>query len=191
MASPVVFEIRETIWGPVDETADYPDGEIAVSWIAHDPEALNLEHARTRDGHDSRRGARYREHDGHAAAEFRGRRRRRQHRLDDRRTDSGKNRLRRAVCRPTGASSTAGWAGCIPTSTRASSIRPDGRIWTANARVADGAALETIGDGGYDLGARARQIRDGLEAQGALFGPRTCSRSSTTTARCFSAAGKG
>ena len=36
------------------------------------------------------------------------------------------------------------------------------RLWTANSRVADGEMLELIGNGGYDLGARQRQIRDGL-----------------------------
>ncbi len=45
---------------------------------------------------------------------------------------------------------------------------PLGRLWTANARTVDGDSLARIGDGGYDLGARARQIRDGLLAtQGA------------------------
>src|SRR5690606_13646180 len=39
------------------------------------------------------------------------------------------------------------------------------RIWTANARVASGDELARIGDGGYDLGARARQIRDALHAR--------------------------
>ncbi len=39
---------------------------------------------------------------------------------------------------------------------------PQGRIWTANNRVVDGEMLEKIGDGGYVLGARARQIRDRL-----------------------------
>jgi len=39
------------------------------------------------------------------------------------------------------------------------------RLWTANARVLDDKALEAVGDGGYDLGARARQIRDGLFAR--------------------------
>ncbi|MBS7456361.1 penicillin acylase family protein [Coralloluteibacterium stylophorae] len=39
------------------------------------------------------------------------------------------------------------------------------RLWTANARVADGDALAAIGDGGYDLGARQRQIRDALHAR--------------------------
>jgi penicillin amidase len=39
----------------------------------------------------------------------------------------------------------------------------NGKIWTANARVVDGKMLEVVGDGGYDLGARQRQIRDDLE----------------------------
>lgn len=37
------------------------------------------------------------------------------------------------------------------------------RLWTANARTVDGPMLELLGDGGYDLGARARQIRDSLD----------------------------
>ncbi|SEL80950.1 penicillin amidase [Pseudoxanthomonas sp. GM95] len=39
----------------------------------------------------------------------------------------------------------------------------DGRLWTANNRVADGPLLATLGDGGYALGARAQQIRDDLQ----------------------------
>jgi penicillin amidase len=41
---------------------------------------------------------------------------------------------------------------------------PSGRIWTANSRVVDGEKLATVGYGGYDLGARQRQIRDDLMA---------------------------
>jgi len=41
---------------------------------------------------------------------------------------------------------------------------PGGRLWTANNRVVDGPMLAAIGDGGFDLGARARQIRDDLMA---------------------------
>lgn len=36
------------------------------------------------------------------------------------------------------------------------------RLWTANARTVDIASLDLLGDGDYDLGARARQIRDSL-----------------------------
>ncbi|HJU37926.1 MAG TPA: penicillin acylase family protein, partial [Tahibacter sp.] len=38
------------------------------------------------------------------------------------------------------------------------------RLWTANQRIMEDPWLATLGDGGYDLGARARQIRDDLKA---------------------------
>jgi len=44
----------------------------------------------------------------------------------------------------------------------------DGILWTANARTVDGAWLDRIGDGGYALGARAQQIRDGLRGRQGL-----------------------
>jgi penicillin amidase len=44
---------------------------------------------------------------------------------------------------------------------------PAQRLWTANARTMDfeGPDYAHLGDGGYDLGARARQIRDDLKAK--------------------------
>ncbi len=42
---------------------------------------------------------------------------------------------------------------------------PEGRIWTANARVVGGEMLQKLGDGSYDVGTRARQIRDRLMAR--------------------------
>ena len=39
------------------------------------------------------------------------------------------------------------------------------RLWTANNRTLDGQALKQVGDGGYALGARAKQIRDDLFAK--------------------------
>lgn len=42
---------------------------------------------------------------------------------------------------------------------------PDSHIWTANQRIVGGEALQLIGDGGYDQGARAQQIRDDLAAR--------------------------
>jgi penicillin amidase len=41
----------------------------------------------------------------------------------------------------------------------------DGRIWTANARVVGGDQLNVLGDGSYEVGSRARIIRDRLMAQ--------------------------
>lgn len=42
---------------------------------------------------------------------------------------------------------------------------PSGRLWTANNRTLDDAGLALAGDGGYALGARAKQIRDDLFAK--------------------------
>ena len=42
---------------------------------------------------------------------------------------------------------------------------PGGRLWTANARVVDGGALARLGDGSYEIGSRARRIRDRLMAR--------------------------
>lgn len=39
---------------------------------------------------------------------------------------------------------------------------PDGRIWTANNRVVSGDMVARLGNGGYPLGARGKQIRDRL-----------------------------
>jgi penicillin amidase len=39
------------------------------------------------------------------------------------------------------------------------------RLWTANNRTLDGDALRRVGDSGYGLGARAKQIRDDLFAK--------------------------
>ncbi|MFT4246468.1 MAG: penicillin acylase family protein [Pseudomonas sp.] len=39
------------------------------------------------------------------------------------------------------------------------------RLWTANNRIVDGETLAIAGNGGYDLGARAKQIRDDLFAK--------------------------
>jgi penicillin amidase len=59
-----------------------------------------------------------------------------------------------------------GWMGWLAPEKYPRVVDPaDGRLWTANARVVDGAMLALIGDGGYDLGARAGQIRDDLRAK--------------------------
>jgi penicillin amidase len=41
---------------------------------------------------------------------------------------------------------------------------PEGLLWTANNRTVGGPALFALGDSGYDIPARARQIRDDLRA---------------------------
>ncbi|HKT41287.1 MAG TPA: penicillin acylase family protein [Rhodanobacteraceae bacterium] len=59
-----------------------------------------------------------------------------------------------------------GWVGYATGAQDPSIMNPAGsRIWTANQRIVSGEALALVGDGGYDLGARARQVRDDLQAR--------------------------
>lgn len=56
---------------------------------------------------------------------------------------------------------------CVPWSISTTEVAAladpaDGRLWSANNRLVDGPLLATLGDGGYQLGARAQQIRDAL-----------------------------
>jgi penicillin amidase len=61
-----------------------------------------------------------------------------------------------------------GWDGWIAPAAYPRVINPaDGRIVTANNRLVEGTALQMLGnDGGYDAGARARQIEDDLKGIG-------------------------
>lgn len=55
------------------------------------------------------------------------------------------------------------WLGYLAPSEHPRVYNPtDGRLWTANNRIQGDSFLSVIGDGRYDLGARARQIRDRL-----------------------------
>ncbi len=57
------------------------------------------------------------------------------------------------------------WDGYYDASSQPRLVDPqEGRLWSANNRVTAGEDLGRIGDGGYALGARARQIRDALRA---------------------------
>ncbi|GAB4222876.1 MAG: penicillin acylase family protein [Acidobacteriota bacterium] len=61
------------------------------------------------------------------------------------------------------------WDGLLPAAKVPRIVDPaDGLVVTANARVVDGSDLAILGDAGYALGARARQIRDGLAGRDGL-----------------------
>jgi penicillin amidase len=63
------------------------------------------------------------------------------------------------------ADGTRGWQGYLaPDEIPEIVDPPGGRLWTANNRIVGGDALARLGDGGYDQGDRARQIRDDLLA---------------------------
>jgi penicillin amidase len=55
------------------------------------------------------------------------------------------------------------WDGFLEPEEYQRIVNPDaGAVWTANARIVSGEMATKIGDGGYDLGARQKQIRDAL-----------------------------
>ena len=64
------------------------------------------------------------------------------------------------------ADGSRGWNGWLSAAEYPRLRDPEnGRIWTANARVVDGEMLATLGDGSYEIGSRARIIRDRLMAK--------------------------
>ena len=160
----VVLEVRETQWGPI--TQQLPDGDaLALRWSAHRPGAVNLGlvgMAGARDLDDALRIAggigipaqNMLLADAHGRIAWR-LTARMPNRVGD--CDIG------APVDPLQGCDWSGWRG--PAQNPALVDPPRGRLWTANARTTDGEALALLGDGGYALGARARQIRDALHAK--------------------------
>lgn len=160
---PEELRVRETIWGPVREDAGHPEGEIAVRWIAHTPGAVNpvqtaLESARSVDEVLALAGGIGIPPQNLVVGDAAG---------NIAWTIAGRIPLRGEgnTQLPLRGEQTMPYGGWLPPAAYPAIRNPaDGRIWTANARIVDGDALRLIGDGGYALGARARQIRDGLYA---------------------------
>jgi penicillin amidase len=158
------LEILTTIWGPVIER-DHERRALALRWTAHDTEAANLdilqlESARTIEdvlqtapllGIPPQNCVTVDE-SGRIGWTIAGR-------IPRRKGFDGRLPV-------SWADGTRGWSGWLEPEEYPSIRDPaSGIIWTANARVVDGPALDKIGHGGYELGARATQIRDGLLAR--------------------------
>ncbi|MGB5132047.1 MAG: penicillin acylase family protein, partial [Steroidobacteraceae bacterium] len=155
--------VRRTVWGPI--VAKGADGrELALSWTADRPEAtdmalLGLERAQNIDEAAASIGGAGMPAQNVMIGDSGGRigwvlsgRLPRRHGFDPKRPAdwSGKD---------------AGWDGWIAANESPRLLDPpDGRVWSANARVVGGEMLAKIGDGGYAPATRARQIRDRLAA---------------------------
>jgi penicillin amidase len=161
--TPETLEVRETIWGPV--WGRHPDGRLwALRWTAHDAESLNLnlrllEMAGTVGEAVSVAGTMGIPQQNMVCADA---------------TGSIAWTIAGLIPERVGwdgrlpvswADGTCRWDGYLHPGHQPRIVNPDeGRLWTANSRVAAGPDLATIGDGGYGLGARARQIRDHLRS---------------------------
>lgn len=160
---PESIEVRVTIWGPIVDQ-DHLGRPRAVRWIAHDQGGANLgmlglEHVST--VHEAFGVANLAgippqnfvcaDSDGNIGWTIIGR-------IPRRFGHSGRI--------PTSwADGEHGWEGWLAPGDYPRVVNPDnGIIWTANSRVVSDEMLKKVGHGGYDLGARARQIRDDLFA---------------------------
>ena len=163
-AAPVALEVRDTRWGPIVHTL--PDGNaLALRWTAHLPGALNFGLADLAFAADLDQGLAVADTAGIPAQNLvigdRG------GRIAWRLTAQLPQRS--AGCEPTSpqdVEATCRWTGWLSPTENPALVDPaDGRLWTANARVVDGDALALVGDAGYANGARAKQIRDALQAK--------------------------
>ncbi|WP_313399821.1 penicillin acylase family protein [Stenotrophomonas sp.] len=161
-ARPEILLVRESDWGPV--LHDEPDGQLlALRWVGQQAGAVRLDFADMAKAADLDAALAVADRSGIPAQNLL---------VGDR---SGRIGWRLIGARPLRdpachADATAQPPTCSPwrilTDQAPALIDPPRqRLWTANGRVLDGTALATAGDGGYDLGARAKQIRDGLFAR--------------------------
>ncbi|MCB1777940.1 MAG: penicillin acylase family protein, partial [Candidatus Competibacteraceae bacterium] len=155
------LEIRETLWGPVLDR-DHRQRQRALRWVAHEPRAVNmkllaLERTETvdtaleiaRQAGIPAQNLLLADADGHIAWTVAGP-------LPRRFGHDGR-------LPSSWANGQHGWSGWLEPAEYPQVIDPpDGRLWTANNRLVDQDGLALLGDGGYALGARARQIRDVL-----------------------------
>jgi len=160
---PETLEIRSTIWGPIVDQ-DHLGRPRAIRWIAHDPGSANLGLLDLEQVATVQEAFEVANRIGIPPQNFV---------CADQNGNIGWTIIGRIPRRfgfsgrvPTSwADGANGWDGWMEPEDYPRVINPEnGIIWTANARVVDGEMLGTIGDGGYDLGARARQIRDDLLA---------------------------
>jgi penicillin amidase len=159
-----VIEVRETIWGPVTEP-DHAGRIFAIAWVAHRPEGLNfrmasMEYARTlNEALDVANSAGIpaqncvlADTQGQIAWTIAGS-------IPKRAGFSGRLPV-------SWADGSRGWTGWYGKADYPRIVNPpDGVIVTANNRIVSDQYLAMVGDGGYDPGARARQILDGVRVQ--------------------------
>ncbi|GAB3032523.1 penicillin acylase family protein [Bowmanella dokdonensis] len=160
----VTHTFRETIWGPVIGE-DAEGNLLAYRWVAHDPEGANMnligmEQARTVE-------------DGFAVGARAGIPAQNLVMADSQGnigwTVAGAMPIRfgydgRYIS--DWSQGNQGWAGYRHAEDYPRLLNPEQhRLWTANSRVVGGSMYDKIGDGGYALGARSRQIRDDLFAK--------------------------
>jgi len=159
--NPVKFDVRWTIWGPVTGT-DHKGRLRAYAWTAHSAErlatsVLPLEESRTLEAALDAANSLGAPAQNIVVADRSGR-------IAWTIYGSLPRRIGLDGMLPESwADGWRGWNGWLTPGEYPRIVDPPGgRLWTANARVVDGSLLRVLGDGNYDVGARAREIRDRL-----------------------------
>ncbi|MDH3589433.1 MAG: penicillin acylase family protein, partial [Gammaproteobacteria bacterium] len=162
----VELPLRETIWGPVIDE-DFRGRLRALRWLPHLPEATNagivqFEQARTVAEAIATANRVGGPPQNYVVADVRGH-------IGWTIMGQIPRRIGFNSALPSSWVDGAGWQGWIEPEEYPRIIDPpDGLLWTANARTVDGDWLAMLGEGNHPVGARPRQIRDGLRARGAL-----------------------
>jgi penicillin amidase len=163
------LSIQTTRWGPV-VGHDSHGRQLALQWVAHDPAAINFGLAEMVKAVSIDEAISIANQAGIPAQNFV---------VGDQTghigwTIAGQIPKRRGPVTDIRLSTDpeAGFDGWIDPANHPKLVDPSsGALATANARVVGGDALSIIGDGGYDRGARARQILDDLAAKGGGLKP--------------------
>lgn len=146
--------VEDTPWGPLAAT-DVDGTPLALSWIAHRPDAFNLGIMGLERATDVASAMDVAPHAGMPPQNLL---------VGDRAGHIGWTVIGNAI--PLRQPGTPGWTGFADATRYPRIIDPaDSRLWTANNRTVGGDALALLGNGGHDLGARAQQIRDDLKAR--------------------------
>jgi penicillin amidase len=160
---PVEFTALWTIWGPVISEPGH-GRSLVMHWVLHDPAALNLNLMQLETAPDAATALALAPGFGLPVQNIV---------VADRGGAIGwtvAGRLPRRVGFDGRLPAVWGygdrkWDGYLPAAEYPRILSPpSGQLWSANNRPLGGPAAAKLGDGGYDTGARARQIRDDLTA---------------------------
>ncbi|MCE4540268.1 penicillin acylase family protein [Pelomonas sp. P7] len=166
-AAPVELAVLESEWGPLLPQKAPAGQAYALRWVAHDAEGMNLRLMHMETAADVDEAVRWAAGAGMPAQNLL---------VAD---STGRIGWTVAGAMPRRAGMGSGdmdhpqdwsdgrqrWQGYLSAAEQPRLVDPaDGRLWTANSRMVGGEAMQRLGNGGWDLGARAMQIRDDLRA---------------------------
>ncbi|MBZ5589170.1 MAG: penicillin acylase family protein [Acidobacteriia bacterium] len=157
--------VEETIWGPI-MGKDVDGVPLALAWVAHLPRTHNFNMAALERVHNVREALELAPTIGMPPQNFV---------VGDAEGNIGWTLTGNALPLRAGFDPSlpadwsrpgTGWTGfAAPEQFPRIENPTSGRLWTANNRTTSDAWLALVGDGGYDNGARAKQIRDDLLAR--------------------------